>query len=597
MTAWLVLLLLSLNGGLPVAKQAQAPVRDTTARISAAGTATIAGSVVSMETSPSPIRRAVVTLTGTGISTFVQAVTDDDGRFVFSAVPAGRFSITAEKPAYLKSYYGSTRVSRPPGMPIAVAEAQQYDNVTIPMARGAVLSGRVVDEFGVPVASTQVQIQYLTIVDGVRKPISPPTGTNWVPTDDRGVFRAYGLMPGQYLIRTGGGGATRVVTQEEIDRALRPAGSPGGAMLSSPPQFSRALSYYGNTLSLSDAIAITLAAGDERADIDIVSQLTRSARVEGVAIAPDGQPASNISVGIASVSAGALHSSMGIVRADANGRFVIPALPSGRWMLFGRAAPPNMPSDSNFPWWGRTEFVVADQHVSGVVLAFTAGSTVSGRIAFKGSAVPIDLARLRVDLTPLPGIPETGASVVAATPAADGTFSIRDVPPGRYRINLSSAAGWSLLSVTAAGRDVLDTPLEVPQGEDVALAVIMTDQVTEISGRLIDQLDRPAPEYSMVVFSANRAHWATSPRRMSGVVKVGSDGTYRISGLPAGDYILCVITDVEPGSLTDPAFLEELVKAGVPITLGEGEKRKQDFKIGVGDPETGNDRLRRVTTG
>jgi hypothetical protein len=58
-----------------------------------------------------------------------------------------------------------------------------------------------------------------------------------------------------------------------------------------------------------------------------------------------------------------------------------------------------------------------------------------------------------------------------------------------------------------------------------------------------------------------------------------------------------VITDVEPGSLTDPAFLEELVKAGVPITLGEGEKRKQDFKIGVGDPETGNDRLRRVTTG
>jgi hypothetical protein len=145
----------------------------------------------------------------------------------------------------------------------------------------------------------------------------------------------------------------------------------------------------------------------------------------------------------------------------------------------------------------------------------------------------------------------------------------------------------------SAGRESLDTPLEVVAGQDSTLTMTMTDQATEIAGMLIDQLGRPAPEYSVIVFSADRSHWGTAPRRTSGVVKVGSDGGYRITGLPAGSYVLCVVTDVEPNSVADPSFLEELARAGVALTLTEGEKRRQDFKIGTGDPNLYSGHARR----
>jgi hypothetical protein len=414
-------------------------------------------------------------------------------------------------------------------------------------------------------------------------------------TDDRGAYRMFGLPPGEYIVRAAGGGGfsaggtARVVTAADLEQALRtvlPGRTPPPP--TPVPQFSRVTTYHPGVTAMPAAQGIQVSSGDERLDVNIVSQLSPVVRVEGLAIAPAGQPASNIAVGLANVSGGTLWSSLGAVRADAQGRFFVPSLTPGTWMLFGRAAPPGTPSDGQYPWWGQTEFVVGDQDLTGIILTFAPGSTVTGRITFKGGAeTPLDPTRLRVTLTQITAIPETGAMLSPVTPAADGTFTVNAVPPGRYRLSMSAAGGWAMQSAVADGRDILDAALEVSAGQDASVTVTMTGEVTEISGLLMDQLDRPAPEYSVIVFSSNRSHWGTAPRRTSGVVKVASDGTYRISGLPAGDYVLCVVTDVEPGSLNDPSFLEELARAGVQITLSEGEKRRQNFKIGVGDPETG----------
>jgi hypothetical protein len=109
-------------------------------------------------------------------------------------------------------------------------------------------------------------------------------------------------------------------------------------------------------------------------------------------------------------------------------------------------------------------------------------------------------------------------------------------------------------------------------GQDAPLTLTMTDRVTEITGTLLDQLGRPAPEYSVVVFSADRSHWGTAPRRISGLVKLATDGSYRVSGLPPGDYVLCVVTDVDASQLNDPSMLEQLMPAGVKLTLVEARR-------------------------
>ncbi|HVQ42849.1 MAG TPA: carboxypeptidase-like regulatory domain-containing protein [Vicinamibacterales bacterium] len=579
--------------GAPVPAEArQGATRDTPLRSTPAGSATISGIVILEGASPSrPIRRAIVTLTGTGIATSRQIATDDEGRFAFGGLAGGRFSLAAEKPAYVKTYYGSTRPGRPPGTSIAVADGQQVRDVAISIVKGASISGRMLEESGAPVVAGQVTVELVTHVNGQRKLVRPYAGANLVVTDDRGVYRAYGLPPGEYIVRATGGGAffgtLRLTTAAEMDAATREIAT-GGAKPPTPapvaptaaPQLARSMSYHPGVPEMASAQTVTVGVGEDRGGIDVVSRMVRVSRASGMALSPTGQPAQNMSVGIANLSTGSIYSSMGAVRADANGRFAVGGLAPGRWLLFGRAAEPNTPSDGQYPWWASTEFVIGEQDVTDLVLSFTEGSTITGRVTFKGNGTPPDPTRLRVSIASLPAVPETGPFPISATPAADGTFVLRAVPAGKYRITMAAAAGWVLQAATSGATEVLDTPLEVGPGQDAALTLTMTDRVTEITGTLLDQLGRPAPEYSVVVFSADRAHWGTAPRRISGLVKLATDGGYRVAGLPPGDYVLCVVTDVDASQLNDPSMLEQLMPAGVKLTLAEGEKKRQDFKIG-----------------
>src|SRR4030095_1728197 len=122
------------------------------------------------------------------------------------------YTITAEKPAYVKTYYGSKRVGRGPATPIAIAEAQRLTDLRVTLLRGAVIEGTVFDENGVPMSNAQVRAMQPTLVGRQRKLVAPP-GPPWATTDDRGVYRLYGLPPGEYTVLAGGGnlrGETRL---------------------------------------------------------------------------------------------------------------------------------------------------------------------------------------------------------------------------------------------------------------------------------------------------------------------------------------------------------------------------------------------------
>jgi hypothetical protein len=83
----------------------------------------------------------------------------------------------------------------------------------------------------------------------------------------------------------------------------------------------------------------------------------------------------------------------------------------------------------------------------------------------------------------------------------------------------------------------------------------------------------------MLAFSTDRALWTTSPRRVSGAARLSSDGRYRISGLPPGEYYVAAITEVMPGQLDDPSFLESLIPQAAKVVVGEGERKVQDYTI------------------
>jgi hypothetical protein len=552
----------------------------------------LSGVVTTDETPARPLRHAIVTATGAEIAAPRQVVTDDEGKFAFSDLPPGRYSLVAEKAGYVKAYYGSPRPGRPPGTPVAMLAGQPAPTVVIRAFRGAVIAGTVRDPFGSPVASSQVTVKQPIVINGQRRMIDVPNLL--VPnatTDDKGRYRIYGLPPGEYTVYCGGGGPSYFGVREtnavDVEAALREMRGVGATPpVSTPPpeprQVSMSAVYLPGVPDVASAQLITLAAGEERTGADIVTRLVRSMRVEGIAVGPGGTPMQNVMVAIVNAGEGTLWGSPGLIRPGPDGRFVVPPLTPGHYALVGRAGENGAGELASMLYSGEVEFFLGDQDLSGIVLQFERGVSVAGRIVSPAGASPADLARVRLGMKAVDMLASFANAPPAASIQPDGTFRFDGIGPGTWRVTGVLPTGWSLRSAILNGRDTLDAPLEVKSGQPVSdLTLTLTSRPTELAGTLSDAAGRPTSEYSMLAFSTDRALW-TVPRRVSGAVRLSSDGRYRIVGLPPGDYYVTAISDFEPAQLGDPSFLESLVSASAKVTLGEGERKDLVLKIGGG---------------
>jgi hypothetical protein len=274
--------------------QARTPPRDTKAKPPvprSAGTARLSGVVVLEGQTPSPVRRALVTITAAELSLPLSAVTDDEGRFTLGDLPAGRFTVTAERKPFLTASYGAAR-SGDPGTPIAVAAGQHAADLRIVLARGAVLTGSIVDMTGEPLPGIGVSVLHAG---------PAPSYAGSAVTDDRGTYRVFGLPPGTYTISAAPParswiGQSAVVREQEVDAALRDlrqrgsgrsSGAAAAGALAGPPgdpserphMFAYTTTFYPGTPLAADAMAITVAAGEERTGLDFV-----------MSVVPKGQP-------------------------------------------------------------------------------------------------------------------------------------------------------------------------------------------------------------------------------------------------------------------------------------------------------------------
>jgi hypothetical protein len=132
---------------------------------------------------------------------------DSEGRFVLDELAPAAYLIFASAPGYIDQS-------------MALGDASQWprhligSNVRITMIRGGVITGRVTDAKGEPVVGVPV---HATIVAASLSIISFFTGAAAAETDDRGVYRLFGLPPGQYTVSTGGSGQFGQFTASGFD--------------------------------------------------------------------------------------------------------------------------------------------------------------------------------------------------------------------------------------------------------------------------------------------------------------------------------------------------------------------------------------------
>lgn len=545
----------------------------------------LTGVVTTDETPSRPLRRAIVTVTAAELRGARQAVTDDEGRFAFSALPPGRYSLVVEKPGYVKTFYGSTRPGDPRGTPVAALAGQPAPHLAMRVPRGAVIAGMVRDQFGMPISAAQVSVKHAVVIKGRRQMVDVPNAPA-VITDDQGRYRIYGLPPGEYTVFCSIPGVTYRSVQEtdsaDVEAILREARAGRGAPASTakPRQVSLSGGYLPGVPDEASAQMITLGVGDALVGADILVGPLRALSVTGMSVGPGGKPMRHIMVAVVNNETGTRVGHAGVVMPDTSGRFVLTALPPGRYTLMGRAAEDGAGEGDPMPYFAETEFVLHDENISSLVLQFERGITITGRIVPPAGTAIGEVAKVRLGAEPVNSYASLVPTRVIATTRPNGTFVFDGVGPGEWRVTAASLpSGWTLRSAELGGRDTLDLPFEVRLGQPIAdLTVTMTDRPTELTGTVLDASGRPTSEYSMLAFSADRALWETAPRRVSSPARLSSDGRYRISGLPPGEYYLTMLTDSSL-ALDNPSVLESLIPRAVKVVLGEGERKVQDYQI------------------
>ncbi len=330
---------------------------------SIAGTVTVAGS-------GQPARRARVSLSGgADVGGSRSTITDDRGVFTFSALPEGRFNLSASKPGHITGTYGQKQPGRP-GTPIQLADGQRLQ-VQLQITRGGVITGTVLDEYAEPLPGTPVRALRYVTQSGQRTLQSAGNGS----TDDRGVYRIYGLQPGDYLVyatprNTNNQGDARMAAGAQLQELMRPEltarldASQAQSLTERLAQLRSAVDapnaagdettsgyapvYYPGTTTPANAATVTVSPGEEKGSIDFQYQVVPIARVEGIVTTPNSQIPPNIQVSLVNTGFAVPGISPGNARADQQGAFRISNVPPGQYTLVARATLGG-PGRENFP--------------------------------------------------------------------------------------------------------------------------------------------------------------------------------------------------------------------------------------------------------
>lgn len=557
------------------------------APVAPADTAAITGTIVTDDPAPRPVRHATVTLNSLDRVVGRTTISDDEGRFAFANLPQGRYSLSAQKLGWVTGAYGAKAVGRP-GRTLLLTSGEQA-TARIRAARGAVISGTILDQFGQPLAGATVRAMKngWDLSTGQRH--LNPAGASVSGPDERGAYRIYGLAPGDYYISVTNATSTsssdagrdlHLTSEVDVQDALKTSPPPIGSRAADIPQptVGFAQVFYPGTTSVPQATPITVKAGEERTGIDFTVTYTSTTHVSGTVTSPVGEPVPAVVFLSDPASRLAGASRVAYVQSGPDGRFTLSNIAPGPYVM---TAMDTLTAAAEEHFGTYSDLDVPPDGVTGLTIAMQDALTVSGMLKYEGASPGPSLSSLQVQLfRDDRGVMSKGGGNTTTT-TADGRFAVRMLLPGRYRvvINLPGPpTRWRLSSATILGQEAVDGAVEIHQSVTDAVITI-TDQLSSLSGTL--ESAGVAADYTLILFASDPGYWRPLSHRIL-TSRVAGDGTYSFANVPPGEYWLAPVDDVEPGDWFDPTYLQRIEPTAIKVTIGEGEKKTQDLRVGGG---------------
>jgi hypothetical protein len=233
-----------------------------------------------------------------------------------------------------------------------------------------------------------------------------------------------------------------------------------------------------------------------------------------------------------------------------------------------------MINDRNSRMSGRLPLEIGSD-VQNVTLVVSPGFSLPGRIAFEGQQ-PAELARMRVVLRPSnPGLPAGGQN--AAPIQADGTFSLQQLGPDNYRINIAGLPRNAYIKAARVGGiDVLGSGLQVDRQPTGQLEVLIATDAGSANGSVQNDKQEPSANVTVVLVPdparRNRSDLYRS-------VSTDAFGRFSMDGVPPGDYKLFAWEDVENGAWQDSEFIRQYEERGRPVRVSPSGSAGAELRV------------------
>jgi protocatechuate 3,4-dioxygenase beta subunit len=439
--------------------------------------------------------------------------TDGEGNYRISRIPAGNYFVSPVAPGLVEKAQSKRMLT--------IAAGESIRDFDFALVAGGVITGRITDVDGQPLIEEHVDVMPVDI---------PPQfmPREFIQTDDRGIYRAFGLRPGKYRVSVG----------------QQTTSLPGFA-----PKQMYSQTFYPSVTETSKAKVIEVTEGSETKDVDIVAAAAVATfTVSGRITDGTGKPVPAVPLGVHQSDESSSRSSTGGVVTNSNGEFKLEDVLPGKYQVF------IAPMENSDVRADPVPFEVIDQDLTGLEIKTKKGASLSGMVVMESAyeKPSADMFKgLRVFAWFEGASPDYDSGFRAVQLAADGSFKLIGLAAGNAHLdftysNESNGRQFEILQIEQNG--VVQPSISIKDGEQVG-GVRMVVRQLKLTGAIRGQVkieNGELPPNARIVVWVNFADPARAPRASFPTPEVDSRGRFFLERLPAATYELRAAV-FEPG--------------------------------------------------
>lgn len=473
-----------------------------------------------------------------------KTATDEQGGFQLTRVPAGSYLLQTFTPAFVGP---NLRDWRPPGKTISLNDGEAVEGIDIALTRGGVITGRITNADGQPLIQENVHLLALD-ERGQKIPIYLPYASLF-STDDRGIYRLFGVPPGRYIVSAG--------MDTNQDYARMDIGNTYYA-----------LTYHPDVTDQSKAAIIEVTSGSEASEIDItLGRAAKAYAASGRIINGDtGKPVAGINYGYGSLQPNGQNfgsSTTTSAISNSRGEFRLEGIVPGRYAAFAASFAASIAPSTEYTdfYSDPVLFQITDADVVDLEIKVYRGSSLSGVVTVESKSDQ--------NTMPKPSDVSIGVSVLAqslTTPrsnqiniAPDGSFRATGLRPGIAHFFIATYPPPKGLSLVRVERDGVEQQggVEIRAGEQVSGVKVILGYGTGIIRGQVNVEGGVLPEGTRLAISIYQA--GKPPPIMH--VEADVRGRFTFEGLLPGDYevSLFAIMGPSPGPQPRPKIVKQQV--------------------------------------